>query len=157
MQPTLPNIGIPTRIEAVKSRASENFNMDVLTVELVLMYSRVEDSRNPHHILEWNANRLLYTRVKELIKLWPLGAPGWLGRLSVRLWDFGSGHDLTAREFEPRVGLCADRSEPGACFRFCVPPLCLPHSCSVSLCLSKINVKKNFFKDEITTWNFNTN
>ena len=23
------------------------------------------------------------------------------------------------REFEPRVGLCADHSEPGACFAFC--------------------------------------
>ena len=29
---------------------------------------------------------------------------------------FGSGHDLTVREFEPRVGLWADGSEPGACF-----------------------------------------
>ena len=37
----------------------------------------------------------------------------------------GSGHDLTVREFEPRVGLCADSSEPGACFGFCV---------SLSLC-----------------------
>ena len=35
---------------------------------------------------------------------------------------FGSGHDLTVREFEPRVGLCADRSEPGACFGSCVSP-----------------------------------
>ena len=26
--------------------------------------------------------------------------------------DFGSGHDLTVREFEPRVGLCADNTEP---------------------------------------------
>ena len=32
----------------------------------------------------------------------------------------GSGHDLTAREFEPHVGLCADSSEPGACFGVCV-------------------------------------
>ena len=34
--------------------------------------------------------------------------------------DFGSGHDLAVREFEPRVRLCADGSKPGACFRFCV-------------------------------------
>ena len=34
--------------------------------------------------------------------------------------DVGSGHDLTVREFEPRVGLWADSSEPGACFGFCV-------------------------------------
>ena len=34
--------------------------------------------------------------------------------------DFGSGHDLTVREFQPPIGLCADHSEPGACFGFCV-------------------------------------
>ena len=33
--------------------------------------------------------------------------------------DFGSGHEVTVREFEPQVGLCADSSEPGACFGFC--------------------------------------
>ena len=55
--------------------------------------------------------------------------------------DFSSGRDLTVREFEPHVGLCADRSEPGAYFRFCVFPLSLPlpYSHSVSLCLSIIN------------------
>ena len=48
--------------------------------------------------------------------------------------DFGSGHDLAVPEFEPLVGLCADSSEPGACFRlyvsFSAPPpfmLCLSH------------------------------
>ena len=30
--------------------------------------------------------------------------------------DSSSGHDLAVQEFEPRVGLCADSSEPGACF-----------------------------------------
>ena len=46
------------------------------------------------------------------------GSVGWAA-------DFGSGHDLSVCEFEPRVGL----SEPGACFGFCVslslsdPPL----------------------------------
>ena len=41
--------------------------------------------------------------------------------------DFGSGHDLTVCAFESRIGLCADSSEPGARFGFCVslsaPPL----------------------------------
>ena len=41
------------------------------------------------------------------------GSVGWAA-------DFGSGHDLAVREFEPRVGLCADRSERVACFGFCV-------------------------------------
>ena len=52
--------------------------------------------------------------------------------------DFGSGHDLTVCGFEPRVGLCADGSEPGACFRFCVS-LSLCPSSARTLSLSKIN------------------
>ena len=51
----------------------------------------------------------------------------WVAQLVKRLTlDFGSGHDLAVCEFEPRVGLRADSSEPGACFRFCVFPLSLP-------------------------------
>ena len=42
--------------------------------------------------------------------------------------DFGSGHDLTVCG----VGLCADSSEPGACFGFCVPLSLL----MLMLCLS---------------------
>ena len=64
------------------------------------------------------------------LKKWiKTGAPGWLSRLSVRL---RSGHDLAIHVFEPRIRPCADSSEPGACFRFCVS-LSLwpsPHSCS---------------------------
>ena len=63
------------------------------------------------------------------------GAPGWRSRLSVRLQP---GHDLAVREFEPRVGLWADGSEPRAWSLFpilCLPlSLPLPHSWSVSLC-----------------------
>ena len=58
------------------------------------------------------------------------GSVGWVT-------DFGSGHDLTVCEFEPRVGLCADCSEPGACFGFCFflslsAPLLLVHTLSRS-------------------------
>ena len=42
-----------------------------------------------------------------------LGAPGWRSQLSIRLQP---GHDLAVREFEPRLALWADGSEPGACF-----------------------------------------
>ena len=35
---------------------------------------------------------------------------GRLGASVGQASDFGSGHDLTVREFEPRVGLCADSS-----------------------------------------------
>ena len=37
------------------------------------------------------------------------GAPGWLSWLGLRL---RLSRDLTAREFNPRAGLCADISEP---------------------------------------------
>ena len=48
--------------------------------------------------------------------------------------DFGSGHDLMVREFEPRVELCADSSEPGDAS----DSLCLPLSAPslLALCLS---------------------
>ena len=39
------------------------------------------------------------------------GAPGWRSRLSVRLQP---GHDLAVCEFEPRVRLWADGSEPAS-------------------------------------------
>ena len=39
----------------------------------------------------------------------------------------GSGYNLTVCGFEPHIGLCADSSEPGACFGFCVSlSLCPP-------------------------------
>ena len=54
--------------------------------------------------------------------------------------DFSSGHDLTVCEFEPRVGLCADSSEPGASFGFLVSSSLGPsHASARSLCLSVIN------------------
>ena len=37
----------------------------------------------------------------------------WVAQLVKRLTlGFGSGHNLTVREFKPCVGLCADSSEP---------------------------------------------
>ena len=66
-----------------------------------------------------------------------IGAPGWRSRLSVRLQP---GHDLAVCEFEPRVRLWADGSEPGACFRFCVSlSLCPSPIHALSLSVSKIN------------------
>ena len=50
-------------------------------------------------------------------------------------------------EFKSQVRPCADSSEPVACFRVCLPlSLSLPHSHSVSLCLSKINITKKIKK-----------
>ena len=69
------------------------------------------------------------------------GAPGWLSHSYMS--DFGSGHDLTARDFEPRVGLCADSSEPGAASESVFPSLSAPPPAyALCLSLSKINMKQ---------------
>ena len=59
--------------------------------------------------------------------------------------DFGSGHGLAVCEFEPRVGLCANGSEPGAYLGFCASPSLYP-SPAHALCLSLNNKQtlKNF-------------
>ena len=78
---------------------------------------------------------------KILIKIQSHLQDAWVAQL-VKVSDFGLGHDLTVCGFKPRVGLCADSSEPGACFGFCVslslslsapPPLVLCVSLSLSL------------------------
>ena len=48
--------------------------------------------------------------------------------------DLGSGHDLTARELEPRIWLCADGVTEGSCLPLSLP---FPHSLAVILSLSK--------------------
>ena len=62
------------------------------------------------------------------------GSVGWAT-------DLSSGHDLVVREFESRVGLCADSSEPGAASdSVCLPlSLLLPHLCALSLSFSLKN------------------
>ena len=61
---------------------------------------------------------------------------GHLGGSVSGVSDFSSGHDLTAREFEPCIRLCADSSEPGACFIFWVSlSLSLSAPSPLMLCL----------------------
>ena len=65
---------------------------------------------------------------------------GFSTGLRISVSDFGSGHDLRVRGLECHIGLCADSSEFGACFGFCLLlSLPLPSLCSVSFCLSKIS------------------
>ena len=58
-----------------------------------------------------------HSLVMKVRKFNSAGSPGWLSRLSI---DCGSGHDLTVHWFEPHVGLCADSSKPGVCYRYYV-------------------------------------
>ena len=55
----------------------------------------------------------------------------------------GSGHDLTVREFQPHIGLCADGTEP--VWDSVSPSLCPSPACVCSLFLSQ-NFKKIFKK-----------
>ena len=57
--------------------------------------------------------------------------------------DFGSGHDVSVHEFEPRVGLCADGSEPGAALDPVSPSLSAPPP--LALCLSRFLKNKLIF------------
>ena len=72
------------------------------------------------------------SRIKKLFLGCLGGSVGWAS-------DFSSGHDLAVHEFEPHVGLCADGSEPGACFGFCV---------SLSLCPSPTHALALSLKNE---------
>ena len=60
----------------------------------------------------------------------------WVAQSAKQLTlDFTSGHDLAVPECEPGTGLCADSSEPGACFGSSVPlslPLPKLHALSLS-------------------------
>ena len=61
--------------------------------------------------------------------------------------DFGSGHDLVVRGFEPRVRLRVGSME--LAWDSLSPSLCAPPLLLQFLSLSKINLKnkKNFFKE----------
>ena len=63
----------------------------------------------------------------------------WVAQ-SVRhpIFDLGSGHDLTVREFKPCVGLCTDSVEPAwdSLSPFLSAPCLLPSCLSFSLSLS---------------------
>ena len=61
--------------------------------------------------------------------------------------NFSSGHALTVHWVQPRIGLCADSLEPGACFRFCVSlSLCPSPIHALSVSVPKINKKKKLKK-----------
>ena len=66
------------------------------------------------------------------------GALIW-GAQSVKCLTFGSGHDLMVREFEPRVGVCADSEKPAwdSLFLSLSFSLAPAHAVSVSLKINK--------------------
>ena len=69
------------------------------------------------------------------LRMWHLGAPGWLSQLSIQLRFRSWSHSLRV---QTQIELCADSSEPGACFEFCVSlslyfVLCLSLFLSLSL------------------------
>ena len=82
-------------------------------------------------ILDWAREQKMKIGLKDSIEGHLGGSVAWAS-------DFSSGHGTTACEFEPRVRLCADSSEPGTCFWLCVSfSLCLSPTCALSLCVSQ--------------------
>ena len=70
----------------------------------------------------------------------------WVAQ-SVKRWTLAQVMILWFMDWSPTSG-----SMPGACFQFCVSlSLPLPHSCSVSLCLSKMNKHFKKFKNKLAT------
>ena len=64
----------------------------------------------------------------------------WVAQLVKHLTlDLGSGHDLTAHEFEPHIGLCDGSTEPAWDSLL----LSLPLPCTLSLSLKKKKHLKN--------------
>ena len=74
---------------------------------------------------------------------WLDGAPGWLSWLSLRLWLRPWSHSLWV--WAPCGALCWQFRAQSLLWILCLP-LSLPHPCShsVSLSLSKIDIKKIF-------------
>ena len=75
------------------------------------------------------------------LKILPQGCLGGsVGKVS----DFSLGHDFAVPKFQP----CADSSEPGVCFRFCVSlSLCPSPACSLSLKSTNLKKLKNNNKE----------
>ena len=74
--------------------------------------------------------------------LWNKGE-GCLGGSTSEAFYFGSGHDLTVPEFEPRVQAVCWQLRAWGLFQIPCLPLSLPLPLlTLSLCLSKINIKK---------------
>ena len=72
------------------------------------------------------------------VKTIPMASGAWVAQ-SVEVW-LQLRSRSRGREFEPRVGLWADGSEPGACFLFCVSlSLCPSPVHALPVSVSKIN------------------
>ena len=77
-----------------------------------------ENGADSNYSLPLPANQYLST--EEVLSMKRRIVEGRLGGSVGWASNFSSGHNLTVRGFEPRVRLCADSLEPGACFGFCV-------------------------------------
>ena len=79
------------------------------------------------------------------------GLKKWIKSQCLTL-DFGSGHDLTVREFEPHFRLCADSVEPAWDSRspsLSAPPMLV---LSLSLKISKLNKNKRKIEMALPTF-----
>ena len=105
----------------------ENQHRGYLGAEANIFYFLLSHSGTPQG--KQQKAVLPLSQEKENLKQKPSGAPGWLSRLSVQIQLRSGSHGSWVRA---PVGLCADGSEPGACFRVCVS-LSLPLPCARSV------------------------
>ena len=98
-------------------------------------------SHNPKYLSMW-LTVVGYRAFKKVIQMRPLrGTLTPSGQCPYKKRRFGapggSGHDFMVCGFEPRIGLCANSSEPAACFRSVSPCLSVPPHLTLSLFLSQ--------------------
>ena len=91
----------------------------------------------------WWCNSSL--RLRGVYGIKPCSRGAWVAQ-SVKRLDFSSGHDLAVRGFQPRVGLCADSSEPPWDSLALCLSLPLPRLLSLSLSQNQETLKNNSLK-----------
>ena len=115
------HVRVPTRVCVGKRRPLHSLSATVTSAMAANQKARLQVRFTTKHKL-MHALPLLFKhcniRVFSLKKKTP--GQGRLGGSVSQASYFGSGHDLRVCVCEPLVRLCADSSEPGACFRFCV-------------------------------------
>ena len=102
-----------------------------------MMQWRIANYKNVREVLERQKLHLYLRPSQEVIKISDSWGASVAQSIKCLTLHFGSGHDLTIREIEPHVRLCAKQ---GACLGFSLslfPSAPLPYSCFLSLKINK--------------------
>ena len=130
--PLISNESIPTAEATVRGRLMKVKGKRSGNPDFSQMFILPIEGGGPYRLCDFG-------QITQALGVWvfssiKMNIAGHLGGLVSWASDFGSGHDLTVREFKPCIGLCADSSEPRVCFGSVSPSLCAPPP--HTLCLS---------------------